>query len=83
MDTTLPRVIDHDDRGISFHSEGLLPVEFPLGEPATFLIHIQHRLYHSQLLAWIEDREEWMDIAVGIPQRIDGISVVLRRSGLE
>ena len=77
-DTTLPGIIDDDDGGITFHREGLLSIEFPFGQPAPFLVHIEHRLYHCQLLARIEDGEEGMYIAVSIPEGVDGVSIVLR-----
>ena len=75
----------HDirDRRITFHRQRLASVQFPLREPAAFLIHVDHGADDVKLLFGIEQRHQCADIAVGVPERKDRIAVSVRMADFQ
>ena len=62
-----PGVGDHADGRVSFHGPGFPAEELPFGHPPPFPVHVHHGTHHVQLLFRIEQGEQWMQVAVGVP----------------
>ena len=69
-----PRVGDHADGGVSFHGPGFAAVKLPLGHPAPFAVLVNHRTDHIGLLLGPEEGHKLMQVAVGVPEGIHGVT---------
>ena len=65
--------------GVAFHRERFASVKFPFRQPAPLLSHARHRAQHVGLPLGIDEREQLVDVAVGVPEGEHGVAVVPRR----
>ena len=72
-----PRVRDDRDGRVAFHRVSFSSEEFPFRHPAVFVVHGNHRADHVALPVRIDECQQLMHVAVGVPQREDRISVPL------
>ena len=68
--------IHHDGYGrIALHRIGLAAVELPFGQPSVLAVHGEHRIQHIGLHVGPQQRDELVQVAVGVPKRKHGIAV--------
>ncbi len=64
--------------GVAFHRERFASVKFPFRQPTPLLSHARHRAQHVGLPLGINEREQLVDVAVGVPEGEHGVAVVPR-----
>ena len=77
--TLHPGIHNHRQTGVTFHCEGFTSVQLPFRQPPMLFVHIDHGTYHVNLTFGIHQSHQLMQVTIGIPQRIYGVTVVFSR----
>ena len=77
--TLHPGIHNHRQTGVTFHRKGFTSVQLPFRQPPMLFVHIDHGTYHVNLTFGIHQGHQLMQVAIGIPQRIYGVTIVFSR----